>query len=61
VTRLFARTRQARLSTWNDVVQAFDGVSQADGSPVRNVEPNVTGGGALSTIARKMSELFKGR
>lgn len=61
VTRLLAKTPQERFSTWTDVVQAFDGVSQADGSPVRNVEPNVTGGGALSTIARKMSELFKGR
>lgn len=61
VRRLLAKPAAERFGTWPEVVAAFEALSQVDTAPAKPGEPMASAGRGLSTIARKMSELFKGR
>jgi nicotinamidase/pyrazinamidase len=61
VRRLLAKTPAERFASWPDVVHAFEATQSLDAAAPRAGEPTASTGRGLSTIARKMSELFKGR
>ncbi|MDX2011132.1 MAG: protein kinase [Myxococcaceae bacterium] len=61
VRRLLAKSAAERFATWPEVVAAFEALSQVDTVTPKPGEPMASAGRGLSTIARKMSELFKGR